>query len=41
VATDAIDVDLADERFVQAVMARLPADSGIDSETAAVLSATP
>ncbi len=38
---DGIDIDLADEQFVQAVMGRLPADSGIDRNTAAVLSATP
>jgi uncharacterized protein (TIGR03083 family) len=38
---DNVDIDLTDERFVQAVMARLPADSGIDAATAAVLSVTP
>lgn len=38
---DGIDVDLTDEQFVQAAMGRLPADSGIDQATAAVLSVTP
>ncbi|HEV7523954.1 MAG TPA: maleylpyruvate isomerase family mycothiol-dependent enzyme [Acidimicrobiia bacterium] len=38
---DGIDIELADEQFVQAVAARLPADSGIDPEAAATLSATP
>jgi uncharacterized protein (TIGR03083 family) len=38
---DGIDVELPDEQFVDAVAARLPADSGIDAETAATLSATP
>jgi uncharacterized protein (TIGR03083 family) len=38
---DGIDVELPDEQFVQAVAARLPADSGIDAEVASVLSATP
>ena len=36
-----VDVDLDDELFVHAVAARLPAESGIDDATAAVLSATP
>jgi uncharacterized protein (TIGR03083 family) len=36
-----VDVDLADEEFVQAVAARLPEDSGLDGETAAALSAIP
>jgi hypothetical protein len=38
---DGVDIDLTDEQFVQAAMGRLPADSGIDQATAAVLSATP
>src|SRR5439155_1135809 len=38
---EGVDVDLPDEQFVQAVAARLPADSGIDEGTAATLSATP
>jgi uncharacterized protein (TIGR03083 family) len=38
---EGVDVDLSDEQFVQAVAARLPADSGIDEGTAATLSATP
>jgi uncharacterized protein (TIGR03083 family) len=38
---EGVDVDLADEQFVQAVAARLPAGSGIDEGTAATLSATP
>ena len=38
---DGIDIDLPNEQFVDAVAARLPADSGIDAETAAILSATP
>jgi uncharacterized protein (TIGR03083 family) len=38
---DGIDIELSDEQFVQAVAARLPADSAIDDDTAAVLSATP
>jgi len=38
---DDVDIDLSDEQFVQAVAARLPADSGIDAETAVALSATP
>ncbi len=36
-----VDVDLADEQFVQAVASRLPADSGLDDDAAAALSATP
>jgi uncharacterized protein (TIGR03083 family) len=36
-----VDIELPDERFVEAVAARLPSDSGIDDETAATLSATP
>jgi uncharacterized protein (TIGR03083 family) len=36
-----VDVDLADEQFVQAVAARLPEDSGLDDEAVAALSATP
>jgi uncharacterized protein (TIGR03083 family) len=38
---EGVDVDLSDEQFVQAVAARLPADSGIDEGTATTLSATP
>jgi uncharacterized protein (TIGR03083 family) len=38
---EGVDVDLSDEEFVQAVAARLPEGSGIDTETAAALSATP
>jgi uncharacterized protein (TIGR03083 family) len=38
---EGVDVDLTNEQFVEAVAARLPADSGIDAETAAILSATP
>jgi uncharacterized protein (TIGR03083 family) len=38
---DGVDIELPDEQFVQAVAARLPADSGIDAEVASVLSATP
>jgi uncharacterized protein (TIGR03083 family) len=38
---DGVDLDLPDEQFVLAVAARLPADSGIDGEIAATLSATP
>ena len=38
---EGIDLDLADEQFVDAVAARLPAESGIDAETALLLSATP
>ncbi|HUI47746.1 MAG TPA: maleylpyruvate isomerase family mycothiol-dependent enzyme [Acidimicrobiia bacterium] len=38
---DGFEADLPDEEFVQAVAARLPADSGIEAETAAMLSATP
>jgi uncharacterized protein (TIGR03083 family) len=38
---EGVDIDLPDEQFVQAIAARLPADSGIDDETAAALSATP
>jgi uncharacterized protein (TIGR03083 family) len=38
---DGVDVELPDEVFVQAVAARLPAGSGIDDDTATVLSATP
>ncbi len=41
VRSGAVDVDLADEQFVQAVAARLTEDSGLDAETAAALSATP
>jgi uncharacterized protein (TIGR03083 family) len=41
VRTDDLDVDLTDEQFVQAVAARLPAESGLDDQTAAALSATP
>ena len=41
VTGDGIDIELPDEQFVQAVAARLPDDSGIDGEVAAVLSATP
>ena len=41
VRSDDVDIDLADEQFVQAVAARLPADSGLDDRTAAALSATP
>jgi uncharacterized protein (TIGR03083 family) len=41
VRLDDVDVDLADEQFVQAVAARLPDDSGLDDEVAAALSATP
>jgi hypothetical protein len=36
-----VDVDVSDEQFVQAVAARLPADSGLDGDAAAALSATP
>ncbi len=32
---EGVDIELPDEQFVQAVAARLPADSGIDAETAA------
>ena len=38
---EGVDIDLANAQFVDAVAARLPADSGIDAETAAILSATP
>jgi uncharacterized protein (TIGR03083 family) len=38
---EGVDIELPDEQFVQAVAARLPAGSGIDADTAAVLSATP
>jgi len=38
---EGVDVELADEQFVQAVAARLPVDSAIDGGTAAILSATP
>ena len=38
---EGVDIDLANEQFVEAVAARLPAGSGIDAETAAILSATP
>jgi uncharacterized protein (TIGR03083 family) len=38
---EGIDIDLGNAQFVAAVAARLPADSGIDAETAAILSATP
>lgn len=41
VTGDGIDIDLSNEQFVDAVAARLPADSGIDPESAAILSATP
>src|SRR5690349_14148867 len=37
----AVDVDLADDEFVPAVAARLPADSPLDAATAAALSVTP
>jgi len=36
-----VDVDLADEQFVQAVAARLADDSSLDDDVAAALSATP
>jgi uncharacterized protein (TIGR03083 family) len=38
---DGVDVDLTAAQFVEAVAARLPADSDIDAEAAAILSATP
>jgi uncharacterized protein (TIGR03083 family) len=38
---DGIDVELTPAQFVGAVAARLPADSEIDADTAATLSATP
>jgi hypothetical protein len=41
VRSGAVDIDLTDEQFVQAVAARLPEGSGLDEETAAALSATP
>jgi uncharacterized protein (TIGR03083 family) len=41
VQSDTIDLVLPDEEFLDAVSARLPDDSGIDADTAALLSATP
>jgi uncharacterized protein (TIGR03083 family) len=38
---EGVDIELPDDQFVLAVAARLPADSGIDDQTAAALSATP
>ena len=41
VHSDTIDLVLPDEEFLDAVSARLTDDSGIDADTAAILSATP
>jgi uncharacterized protein (TIGR03083 family) len=38
---EGVDVELADDEFVRAVAARLPAGSGLDAPTAAALSVTP
>jgi uncharacterized protein (TIGR03083 family) len=41
VRSRAVDVELPDEEFVEAVAARRPAGTGLDDTTAAVLSVTP
>lgn len=38
---DGVELDLPDAEFVQAVAARLPSESGLDSAAAALLSVTP
>ena len=38
---EGVDAELADEQFVLAVAARLPADSNLDAAVAAALSVTP